>query len=843
MLRSENGEIWREHTSTVPTDSEGNPIPTPKPDNQKITLYCETFPNYFAIISRIRQEIFIIGPHGGRIVNENLVKRKRGMSSDVESDEIDEEGGRKSVAEEGAENVIVEAHFPENALTKNIRVGLQVLDTKMQSSSEAGNLLHFHTSPVVTIEPRRRKFHKAITLVIPIVVPSEELKNFSLKNLHLFCSITGGQHSAVWEDVTGSTPLQLFNVKGGDGKKNSNIKYISFTTTVSARFWLVYFNISPSLLALNYKFYFDEEKNKYLFSVKPGSPTEKVNESMANLNLFHYFINELNFLTKFYSYLTKIPIFCKIKMYLIKNFDEHNSMPLASEVKMKFLLLISNCVGGDVHFGQQAKLNQASLGNRSNSASCGDISSGGGEFIQLFETKKIEFIKDFEVKLKIAKQTTDAGLWSFALSKKNEHFYNENELRFTLNEVFFMNKKAFFEITFKDAICIDKQLTDNEALRFSLSYVSPAVYHSNPSGKSVQNAEIEFEREAKICSLSFALSKYKQGFLNELVQQQTHVPPRVSLKDQEYQFQSGGDFLYKEIKINLNDLVEMLNNDEWAKLGGLLNINQVDLVLIREEFPDNDKKCGMVMMKLFLKQQEQSYAEQNRDQKENFYFKIGKKLEVALIELNRFDIVEKLFRFENQVERPVKNEGLKAGLNGDLNRQKREEGQHEEEVMNEVERHEYSDDGLDGDNIVVTSPKVIIERATNEDYSDDNLDREKEKDDEGQEEEVQEEEFSISSNLKTESESENAVYETNSTQTATSPTSTSSAGDSLNNQLPSQSPSANPKVAAASSPSGIPTLKSNNNNSKNKKLKKKNKKKSKNKLDEDDDEDDQNTGN
>lgn len=45
--------------------------------------------------------------------------------------------------------------------------------------------------------------------------------------LRLLCSITGGQNPAVWEDVTGSTPLTFVK------------DCVSFTTTVSARFWLM----------------------------------------------------------------------------------------------------------------------------------------------------------------------------------------------------------------------------------------------------------------------------------------------------------------------------------------------------------------------------------------------------------------------------------------------------------------------------------------------------------------------------------------------------------------------------------------------------------------------------
>lgn len=52
------------------------------------------FPHYFAVITRIRQEIHAIGPEGG-IINSNVVPQ-------------------------------VQAIFPDGALTKKIKVGLQV---------------------------------------------------------------------------------------------------------------------------------------------------------------------------------------------------------------------------------------------------------------------------------------------------------------------------------------------------------------------------------------------------------------------------------------------------------------------------------------------------------------------------------------------------------------------------------------------------------------------------------------------------------------------------------------------------------------------------------------------
>lgn len=86
-------------------------------------------------------------------------------------------------------------------------------------------------SPIVTVEPRRRKFHKPITLTIPIPQAASKgmINQYSgeAPTLRLLCSITGGSTRAQWEDVTGSTPLTFVK------------DCVSFTTTVSARFWLM----------------------------------------------------------------------------------------------------------------------------------------------------------------------------------------------------------------------------------------------------------------------------------------------------------------------------------------------------------------------------------------------------------------------------------------------------------------------------------------------------------------------------------------------------------------------------------------------------------------------------
>ena len=90
-----------------------------------------------------------------------------------------------------------------------------------------------NVSPVVTVEPRRRKFHKPITITIPL--PTKITKQTQHKDSHgnaytsdsqtlrLLCSITGGTHPAQFDDITGHTPLTFSN------------DCATFTTTVSAR--------------------------------------------------------------------------------------------------------------------------------------------------------------------------------------------------------------------------------------------------------------------------------------------------------------------------------------------------------------------------------------------------------------------------------------------------------------------------------------------------------------------------------------------------------------------------------------------------------------------------------
>uniref|UniRef100_A0A8C2LWV4 Ankyrin 3, epithelial n=1 Tax=Cricetulus griseus TaxID=10029 RepID=A0A8C2LWV4_CRIGR len=207
VLRSENGETWKEHqfdsknedlTELLNGMDEELDSPEELGTKRICRIITKDFPQYFAVVSRIKQESNQIGPEGG-ILSSTTVP-------------------------------LVQASFPEGALTKRIRVGLQAQPVPEEIVKKIlGNKATF--SPIVTVEPRRRKFHKPITMTIPVPPPSGEgvsngYKGDNTPNLRLLCSITGGTSPAQWEDITGTTPLTFIK------------ECVSFTTNVSARFWL-----------------------------------------------------------------------------------------------------------------------------------------------------------------------------------------------------------------------------------------------------------------------------------------------------------------------------------------------------------------------------------------------------------------------------------------------------------------------------------------------------------------------------------------------------------------------------------------------------------------------------
>lgn len=120
ILRSDSGDVWREHLveaddklieSIIKSAPAANLMDSEQADDnyaiskenvdgsghneKRLTrIITNEFPQYFAIISRIRQEVHVVGPDG-LTVNSQVVPR-------------------------------VQAIFTEGALTKRIKIGLQV---------------------------------------------------------------------------------------------------------------------------------------------------------------------------------------------------------------------------------------------------------------------------------------------------------------------------------------------------------------------------------------------------------------------------------------------------------------------------------------------------------------------------------------------------------------------------------------------------------------------------------------------------------------------------------------------------------------------------------------------
>ena len=166
ILRSDNGETWREHTLEATEDAvqevlqesfdaDGNLVllhfnvlctlflilisliryfstsliifiemsQLEDLNTNRITRILTTdFPQYFAIVSRIRQEVHAIGPEGG-VVNSTVVPQ-------------------------------VQAVFPQGALTKKIKVGLQVNMFRPRRGVQSGLLKKITVNHL----PKKKRF-------------------------------------------------------------------------------------------------------------------------------------------------------------------------------------------------------------------------------------------------------------------------------------------------------------------------------------------------------------------------------------------------------------------------------------------------------------------------------------------------------------------------------------------------------------------------------------------------------------------------------------------------------------------------------------------------------------
>jgi len=195
VLRSESGKKWSQHCNTTDNASITSFLAThlsnkEQEDNNIITITTTKIPQYFAIISRPRQQTLAIGPAGCI------------LHSEVNED--------------------VQCLFPPDSITKDICVGLSVFPMRTSMAREM-NRQCGAVSPVVTLEPRRRKFHKAVSLTIPV----PDTSNIDIEtDILVLCSLSGPGCRTVWEEVTQSITLVSPTM-------------VQLTTVVSAQFWCI----------------------------------------------------------------------------------------------------------------------------------------------------------------------------------------------------------------------------------------------------------------------------------------------------------------------------------------------------------------------------------------------------------------------------------------------------------------------------------------------------------------------------------------------------------------------------------------------------------------------------
>merc|ERR1719400_1367150 len=190
ILRSDDGETWTEHVSDYVNSGEiyQDVVTSVKVEDHPleriydvlevspgriIRILTSIFPKYFAIISRVREDVRTVGQDGGKV------------ALDIEPR--------------------LRATLPKNAVKKKIKVGLQTQSIPPELVKAAFGR-SVEVSRMVAVEPRKRKFHEPIFVSIPLPCLPEK---------------------ATWQDVTGSTPLELCK------------DVVHFSTKVSGIFWLL----------------------------------------------------------------------------------------------------------------------------------------------------------------------------------------------------------------------------------------------------------------------------------------------------------------------------------------------------------------------------------------------------------------------------------------------------------------------------------------------------------------------------------------------------------------------------------------------------------------------------
>ena len=143
VLRSDTGKKWSVHMNTTNNENLTNFLATSinnlvnnnNTSTNITTITTLEFPQYIAVISRPYQETVSLGPDGG-VVRSQLEPQ-------------------------------VQCSLPPHSISKQISLGVSVLPIK-NCFTQGGAV-----SSIITIEQRRRKFHKPITVSIPVPAANE----------------------------------------------------------------------------------------------------------------------------------------------------------------------------------------------------------------------------------------------------------------------------------------------------------------------------------------------------------------------------------------------------------------------------------------------------------------------------------------------------------------------------------------------------------------------------------------------------------------------------------------------------------------------------------------------
>ena len=111
------------------------PVDLKNVKRQVARIFTSNFPQYFAVITRCRQDVVTVGSEATVITSSTVDNAKIGIKA--------------------------------KSLLKEVNIGLgvqQIEDELVEEIMVQGGSV----SPIVSIEPRRRKFHKAITITMPL---------------------------------------------------------------------------------------------------------------------------------------------------------------------------------------------------------------------------------------------------------------------------------------------------------------------------------------------------------------------------------------------------------------------------------------------------------------------------------------------------------------------------------------------------------------------------------------------------------------------------------------------------------------------------------------------------